>query len=115
MSLSHVAAGLTSRDKYIASAAHRRHDGTAAATRDEFRRRLTEPEDAQARKLVQGKRIGGAGIAPIHIPSVLGEFRAHIGFLDLKFKHVPVEIFKSPLWLDYPVDILFQVDARRCR
>ena len=94
MSLSHVAAGLTNRDKNIASAAHRRHDGTAAATRDEIRRRLIKPEDAQATKLFQAKRIGGAGIAPIHIPSVLGEYRAHIGFLDLWFKHVPVEIFE---------------------
>ncbi len=44
-------------------------------------------------KLFKEKRIGGAGITPILIPSVLGEYRARIGFLDLLFKHVPVEIF----------------------
>jgi hypothetical protein len=81
----------------IASAAHRRHDGTASATRDGVRRRPVYTRDAQAAEPFKEERIGGVGITPIHIPSTLSEFRAPLGFLDLWFEHVPVEILKTPI------------------
>src|SRR5438094_7972844 len=37
-----------------------------------------DPESTQAAQLLPGERIGGAGIAPVHVPGVLGEQRAHV-------------------------------------
>lgn len=77
----------------IAGAGHRRHDGAAPTAREKLRRRPVDPKGALAMKLIKAKRIGGAGITPCHIAKEFGEFRPHIGFLDLlSFEHIPVEI-----------------------
>ena len=53
------------------------------------------------RMIWREKRICGARVTPIHVPSVFGKHRAHVGFLDLLIEHVPVEVLDgdSPIVL----------------
>ena len=49
------------------------------------------PEHAQAPQLIVRERIGGAGIAPRHVPRVLGEHRAAVLVCNLPREHRLVE------------------------
>src|SRR5258707_8591106 len=42
-----------------------------------------EPEDSKLPQLVRGERVGGAGVAPRHVPGVLEEDGTHLLPLDL--------------------------------
>ena len=49
------------------------------------------PEDAQPPQLVIRQRIGGARVAPFHVPRILEEHGAAILILDLPREHRLVE------------------------
>ena len=51
-----------------------------------------QPVHAELAQLVRGQRISRAGIAPVHVPRVLQEHRAHLLPADLLVEQRPVEV-----------------------
>ena len=53
---------------------------------------IADPEHAELAELARGQRVGGARIAPRHVPGVLEEDAAHVLFADLLGEHRFVEV-----------------------
>src|SRR5437773_9202365 len=51
-----------------------------------------EPENSELAQLFSGERIGGARVAPAHIPGILQEHRPHVFLLDLTAEHGVIEV-----------------------
>src|SRR5438876_12347368 len=51
-----------------------------------------EPENSELAQLFSGERIGGARIAPAHIPSIFREHRLHVFLLHLMAEHGLIEV-----------------------
>src|ERR1700759_1121396 len=66
---------------------------------------LIEPEDTQLTELVGGKRIGGAGIAPAHVPGVFEKNGAHVLSLHLLAEKRLVEAWELVLYEEWNLGV----------
>src|ERR1043166_3888053 len=86
------------RDEDVKRTAHGRHGSPCSG--NDTRSVFVDPEYAQVSQLLMGERVGGTGIAPIHIPGIFGEYRAHVGSFDLLLEHVAVKILKAGFYVN---------------
>ena len=72
--------------------------------------RVVLPEHAQAAQFLRAERLGGARVAPAHVPGVFLEHRPHVLLPDLLGEHRPVEVGERVLDVERHVHAAGQLD-----